>query len=161
MNSTNTTACNLTIEEYCDYDYEATYSVPVEELVPVAIVYGFTMIFGVIGNTLVIVSVARFKKMQNVTNMFLLSLASADLLLVLICVPVKVYYCCVVQHKRLWKYVLQLSYSVIRMQNCLCMFTFKCLMNKVDPYASYCPEATLFHGALVIKSTICKTYIAN
>ena len=90
MNSTNITTCNLTYDEYCDYDYDSTAMVPVEELVPVAIVYGFTMIFGVIGNTLVIVSVARFKKMQNVTNMFLLSLASADLLLVLICVPVKV-----------------------------------------------------------------------
>ena len=99
MNVTNTSTCNLTIEEYCDYDYEASDIVPVEELIPVAIVYGFTMIFGVIGNTLVIVSVARFKKMQNVTNIFLLSLASADLLLVLICVPVKVYtsycyFCC-------------------------------------------------------------------
>ena len=96
MNSTNKTTCNLTIDEYCDYDYDASDLVPVEELIPVAIVYGFTMIFGVIGNTLVIVSVARFKKMQNVTNMFLLSLASADLLLVLICVPVKVHYllCC-------------------------------------------------------------------
>ena len=87
---------NSTHEDYYHdyyefYEYDAnSYSIPVEQLVPVSIVYGLTMILGVIGNTLVIVSVARFKKMQNVTNMFLLSLASADLLLVLICVPVKV-----------------------------------------------------------------------
>lgn len=97
MNTTNNSNnCNDTFYEYCDYeiyDYDAgSATIPVEELVPVSIVYGFTMVFGVIGNTLVIVSVARFKKMQNVTNMFLLSLASADLLLVLICVPVKVNY---------------------------------------------------------------------
>ena len=77
--------------DYQFYEYDAnSVSIPVEQLIPVSIVYGLTMLLGVIGNTLVIVSVARFKKMQNVTNMFLLSLASADLLLVLICVPVKV-----------------------------------------------------------------------
>ena len=77
--------------EYMHYDYEADPdNVPIEELIPVSIVYGLTLVIGLIGNTLVIVSVAKFKKMQNVTNMFLLSLASADLLLVCVCVPVKV-----------------------------------------------------------------------
>ena len=79
-----------------DYEYEYQYmdndvgNVPTEELVPVSLTYGLTLVLGLLGNTLVIVSVAKFKKMQNVTNMFLLSLASADLLLVLICIPVKV-----------------------------------------------------------------------
>lgn len=79
-------------DEYIyDYEYDADPGdIPVEQLIPVSLTYGLTMVLGLLGNVLVIVSVAKFKKMQNVTNMFLLSLASADLLLVLICVPVKV-----------------------------------------------------------------------
>ena len=60
------------------------------EIVPVGMVYGLTLILGVVGNTLVIVAIARNRRMQTVTNAFLTSLASADLLLVLLCVPVKV-----------------------------------------------------------------------
>lgn len=76
---------------YYEYEYDPNASnIPMEQLVPVSMTYGLTMVLGLLGNILVIISVAKFKKMQNVTNMFLLSLASADLLLVLICVPVKV-----------------------------------------------------------------------
>ncbi|XP_052271529.1 cholecystokinin receptor type A-like [Dreissena polymorpha] len=86
---------------YEDYDYEADPdNVPIEQLVPVSLVYGLTMILGLIGNCLVIVSVAKFKKMQNVTNIFLLSLATADLLLVMICVPVK----CAAFFSYTWKF---------------------------------------------------------
>lgn len=89
------------INDYDDYDfyYEYEYDadpgyIPIEQLIPVSIVYGVTLVLGLLGNSLVIVSVAKFKNMQNVTNMFLLSLATADLLLVMICVPVKVCNCC-------------------------------------------------------------------
>ena len=90
-NTTNISSSIVDNEEFYDYDPNATMAyLPIEELVPVTIVYGFTLVMGLIGNILVILSVARYKKMQNVTNIFLLSLATADLLLVLICVPVKV-----------------------------------------------------------------------
>lgn len=73
------------------YDYaESTGSLPVAEFVSVTLVYGLTFILGAAGNTLVIVCIARFRRMQNVTNIFLVSLASADLLLVFACVPIKV-----------------------------------------------------------------------
>lgn len=73
-----------------DYDFEDSHVLPLEELVPVSIAYGLTLVLGIIGNILVIASVIRFRKLHSVTNVFLLSLASADLLLVVVCVPVKV-----------------------------------------------------------------------
>ena len=77
-------------EEY-DYDYDVSVNTfNLEELIPVALVYGLTLLLGVIGNALVIFSIARYRRMQTVTNIFLTSLASADLLLVMLCVPIKV-----------------------------------------------------------------------
>lgn len=73
-----------------EYDYEIVHSPPTEELVPVSIAYGTTLVLGVAGNGLVIFSVSRYHQMMTITNTFLLSLASADLLLLLVCVPVKV-----------------------------------------------------------------------
>lgn len=73
-----------------DYDFEDSHVLPLEELVSVSIAYGLTLVLGITGNILVIASVIRFRKLHSVTNVFLLSLASADLLLVVVCVPVKV-----------------------------------------------------------------------
>ncbi len=42
------------------------------------------------GNCLVIFSIIKVKKLQSVTNLFLISLATADLLLILFCVPIRV-----------------------------------------------------------------------
>nr|KAG5701189.1 hypothetical protein BaRGS_023298 [Batillaria attramentaria] len=78
--------------DYNDYEYDyedSVNSVPVNELVVNAVGYGLVLLLGLTGNILVVVSVARYRRMHNVTNIFLLSLATADLLLVCICVPVK------------------------------------------------------------------------
>ncbi|XP_053394300.1 QRFP-like peptide receptor [Mercenaria mercenaria] len=83
-NSTNST--NVTRAEY---EYTFLYDPPLEELIPVSIIYGITLVLGMMGNILVIFSVTRYQQMLTVTNTFLLSLASADLLLIIICVPVK------------------------------------------------------------------------
>ena len=78
-------------EYYYYYDYEdSVNNIPLEEFIPVAIVYGLTLLLGVVGNILVIFSISRYRRMQSVTNIFLVSLSSADLMLVLICVPIKV-----------------------------------------------------------------------
>ena len=47
-----------------DYEYYYNYedsvnTLPVEEIVPVAVVYGLTLLLGVIGNGLVIFSISR------------------------------------------------------------------------------------------------------
>ena len=74
-----------------EYDYSnVDFSIPPEEIVPVALLYGLTFVLGAVGNSLVIFSIGHFRRMQTVTNVFLMSLSTADLLVILICVPVKV-----------------------------------------------------------------------
>lgn len=87
-NALNTLVSNISVPPV--YEYDSDILPELEELIPVSIVYGITLIVGIIGNILVIFSVTKYELMMTITNTFLLSLATADLLLVLICVPVKV-----------------------------------------------------------------------
>lgn len=64
--------------------------IPWLEFLWIAIIYSLVFLLGVIGNSLVIYCVAKYKRMKSITNQLLMSLASADLLLILICVPIKV-----------------------------------------------------------------------
>ncbi|KAK8763819.1 hypothetical protein V5799_033574 [Amblyomma americanum] len=73
-----------------DYDYEeSAWRFDLADLVPTAVVYGATLLLGLVGNLLIVYTVARFPRMRSISNLFLASLASADLLIVLLCVPVK------------------------------------------------------------------------
>lgn len=60
------------------------------ELLPVLFVYSVTFLLGVVGNTLIVWAVSFYRRMHSPTNIFLASLAVADLLFCLICIPVKV-----------------------------------------------------------------------
>lgn len=60
------------------------------EFIIVSIFYGLVFMLGTAGNTLVIFCIAKYKRMQSITNQLLLSLACADLLLTIVCVPIKV-----------------------------------------------------------------------
>ena len=76
-----------------DYDYDLDFAHNFynwAELVPTLIVYGATMVVGIAGNSLIIFTICRYRRMKSTTNVFLASLASADLLLIIICIPVKV-----------------------------------------------------------------------
>lgn len=76
-----------------DYDYdvdENLSSYAWDELIPTLIIYGITMVIGLSGNFLIIFTTYRYRRMQSVTNVLLASLASADLLLIIFCIPVKV-----------------------------------------------------------------------
>ncbi len=91
FNTSSVNETNTSDYYYYMYNYDDSINyIPMEEFIPVALVYGLTLAIGVVGNFLVIFSIARYRRMQNVTNIFLTSLSSADLLLILICVPIKV-----------------------------------------------------------------------
>ena len=54
---------------------------------PTSITYGLAFVVGVIGNSLVVFALLGDKKARNATSAFLVSLAVADLLFLLVCVP--------------------------------------------------------------------------
>ena len=60
------------------------------EQTPPLLVFTVTFIIGVVGNFLIIFTIASYRRMKSTTNIFLASLASADLLLIVLCIPVKV-----------------------------------------------------------------------
>ncbi|XP_041360093.1 QRFP-like peptide receptor [Gigantopelta aegis] len=73
-----------------DYNYDdSVNSLPLDEVIPAGLAYSLILLLGLVGNSLVIFSIGYYGRMRNVTNVFLMSLASADLLLILICVPIK------------------------------------------------------------------------
>ena len=83
-------------EEYVEYEYDYDYDASIatfdwSELGPNLFVFGITFIIGILGNCLILVAVIRHTHVKNSpVNVFLASLASADLLLILICLPLKV-----------------------------------------------------------------------
>ncbi len=90
VNTSSVDGSNTSDYYYYKYDYDEIYNIPMEEFIPIGLVYVLTIAIGVVGHFLVIYSIARYQHMQNVTNIFLTSLSSADLLLILVCVPIKV-----------------------------------------------------------------------
>ncbi|XP_069162080.1 QRFP-like peptide receptor [Procambarus clarkii] len=81
---------NDTLYAY-DYDYDAALDTFYwRQLAPPLVVYGVTYVVGVVGNGLIIFTICRYRRLKTTTNVFLASLASADLLLILICIPVKI-----------------------------------------------------------------------
>lgn len=76
-----------------EYDYDAEDSLNSfewRELSPTLLVYGITFILGLVGNVLIVFTTCHYKRIQTSTNVLLASLASADLLLIIFCIPVKV-----------------------------------------------------------------------
>lgn len=51
------------------------------------ILYTIVLLVGVIGNILVIVIVSRYRDMRNATNLLLMNLSIADLLVLIFCIP--------------------------------------------------------------------------
>ncbi|KAI8786656.1 neuropeptide FF receptor 2 [Biomphalaria glabrata] len=55
--------------------------------IPTVAVYGVTFLLGLVGNSLVIFAMVGDRKSRSVTASFMVSLAVADLLFLLVCVP--------------------------------------------------------------------------
>lgn len=71
------------------YDGEPLLSSIDFEIIITGLVYGLTFLIGMIGNSLIVYSVLHFRRMKSLSNIFLASLATADLILIIFCVPVK------------------------------------------------------------------------
>ena len=68
---------------------EVQASLEVERLVRIIVptIFGVIVLLGLLGNLLVILVVVSDKHMRNTTNILILSLAVADLLFIVFCVP--------------------------------------------------------------------------
>ncbi|KAH7936092.1 gastrin-releasing peptide receptor [Rhipicephalus sanguineus] len=73
-----------------NYDYEeSAWRFDLADLIPRPVVYGATLLLGLVCNLVIVYTVARLPRMRSISNLFLASLASAHLLIVLLCVSVK------------------------------------------------------------------------
>ena len=90
----NDSVSNETSYDYYDYDYDINESFSTfdwSELGPSLFVFSLTFILGIVGNVLILMAVFRHTHVKSSpVNVFLASLASADLLLILVCLPLKV-----------------------------------------------------------------------
>ncbi|XP_074640290.1 growth hormone secretagogue receptor type 1-like [Tubulanus polymorphus] len=62
--------------------------IPVSLTIAVTFMFVFVLVFGIIGNILVIFVIALNKDMRNSTNLFLVNLTVADLLVLIVCTPI-------------------------------------------------------------------------
>jgi allatostatin A receptor len=53
----------------------------------ISITFGITIIVGIVGNSLVLLTILLQKQMRSTTNILILNLAFAELLFILLCVP--------------------------------------------------------------------------
>ncbi|CAG5120555.1 unnamed protein product, partial [Candidula unifasciata] len=93
-NSTNATTreqhsgvANITRHQYLQMCIRSRKGIPSDVNTYIIIPYAVIFLLSMAGNTLVILTLVRHKKMRTVTNMFLLNLAVSDLLLALFCMP--------------------------------------------------------------------------
>ncbi|XP_066299100.1 gastrin/cholecystokinin type B receptor-like [Branchiostoma lanceolatum] len=87
MNVSNSTESNGTVPEPYVGAAAILGNLPVS--VPTILTYAVCFLLGTVGNVLVVFSVARFRRLRSTTNYLLGNLATADLLIVALCVPVK------------------------------------------------------------------------
>lgn len=80
-------------DDYPEYDYDDSIAMfEWRELFPTLLVYGVTFLLGLTGNILIVFTTYHYRRIQTSTNVLLASLATADLLLIIFCIPVKVSY---------------------------------------------------------------------
>ncbi|XP_054268779.1 QRFP-like peptide receptor [Macrosteles quadrilineatus] len=81
--------CYFNFTDYDDSEPRSWNCFYWSELLPPLAVYTLSLLLGVTGNILIVFTTCRYRRMKSPTNVFLASLATADLLLIIICIPVK------------------------------------------------------------------------
>ncbi|RWR99690.1 gastrin/cholecystokinin type B receptor-like protein [Dinothrombium tinctorium] len=81
-NKANETGAILPMAEKSDYDF-----LTLETILTMILPYVCIFILAVVGNILVIITLAVNRRMRSVTNAFLINLAVSDLLLGVFCMP--------------------------------------------------------------------------
>ncbi|XP_070564076.1 cholecystokinin receptor-like [Ptychodera flava] len=89
VNDNGTSDFNITSNNTDFYTFGAPSPPTLEKWLPVVLVYGVTFFVGLFGNALVIFSIQKCKRLQTATNFFLASLATADLILIIIVIPIQ------------------------------------------------------------------------
>lgn len=56
-------------------------------VIMVGVTFGITFLVGFIGNLLVLLTILCLRKMQSSTNILILNLAIAELILIILCIP--------------------------------------------------------------------------
>lgn len=77
--------CNMTRDEYMNMLYDYIFPQPYEWVL--IAIHAVVFIIGLIGNALVCIAVYRNHSMRTVTNYFIVNLALADFMVILICLP--------------------------------------------------------------------------
>lgn len=77
--------CNMTKEEYMEMLNDYIYPQPYEWVLIAT--HAIVFVIGLIGNALVCIAVYRNHSMRTVTNYFIVNLAVADFMVILICLP--------------------------------------------------------------------------
>lgn len=77
--------CNMTKDEYMEMLYDYIFPRPYEWVL--IAIHAVVFIIGLIGNALVCIAVYRNHSMRTVTNYFIVNLALADFMVILICLP--------------------------------------------------------------------------
>uniref|UniRef100_A0ABM0MEN2 Neuropeptide FF receptor 1-like n=1 Tax=Saccoglossus kowalevskii TaxID=10224 RepID=A0ABM0MEN2_SACKO len=84
--------CENLVKQMVDHFISSQYTHTKPSTIMLMILNFAVFVAAVIGNTLVIIVVARNAHMRNVTNYFLVNLAVADLLVAMFCVPFQLGY---------------------------------------------------------------------
>jgi allatostatin receptor len=91
MSESSSSSSNFSDENYtvaetqANSEFSAAFELRMAYLI--GITFGITIIVGIIGNSLVFLTIMFQKQMRSTTNILILNLAIAELLFILICVP--------------------------------------------------------------------------
>ena len=83
-------ATNEFEDDVNDLDQESMMLIVILRKIGFIPIYVIIFATGILGNSLVIIAILRLKRLKSVTNIFLLSLATSDLIVIIVCVPIKV-----------------------------------------------------------------------